>query len=159
MACVASPAPSLVLNGTLQARLVIEEEPAEPMTRDGAPVFRVARGNPDLENLTNTRPQSVISDSEAKQYACDIDVQHHSYSGRVNDGNIPLSIGSKLRYPYMNTEVTCETPCNCPNGSTWSPVYVDMPVFTAIAKAKDGTEDLYYVMDLIKTAVACACQR
>ncbi len=156
MACTAKARPALHLSGSLgdvTATLVVEEDPQAPVMEldgNGPMVFSVVRGSPDLTRISNERPLDIAKETTG-QPLCDIS---------------PISgfpqYDSPMRYPGVSLNpVTCGECNECPTGTTWSPVYATMPVFTAMYQATDNpdTEDLYYVMDIREYAVSCSCQK
>ena len=151
MACAGNARPSLHLNGSLgdlKATLVVEA-PAMKLDGDGPLVFGVVRGNSGLTRIPNERPPQNIPNGTSGQPLCDI-----------NDISV-TQYDQPMRYPGLLKPVTCGDCNDCPRGTTWAPVYVTMPVFTAMYQANDNpdTEDLYYVMDIRTYPITCSCQK
>ena len=64
-----------------------------------------------------------------------------------------------IRFPGILDMVTCGDCEDCPEGTTWAPVYVTMPVLTALYDVDDPLTDRRYVMDMVTTPVTCSCQK
>ncbi len=64
-----------------------------------------------------------------------------------------------IRFPGILNMVTCGDCEECIEGTTWAPVYVTMPVLTALYDVNDTITDRRYVMDMVTVQVTCSCQK
>ncbi len=125
---------------TLPASVELDDE--------GPVVFGVLSGDPELVRIPNERPPNITKEATG-QPLC-----------RVNVINDFQQYQTPMRYPGVLNSVQCGDCDECPEGTTWAPVYVTMPVLTAMCDENDPlTDQSYYVMDMVTVPVTCSCQR
>ncbi len=135
-------------NIVVKVGIEIEEIPpssVEEVDVEGPVVFSVVR-DPGAVHTLYERPPNVTTQAMGDPMCPIHDIRMPQYD-------------QPLRFPGILDMKTCGDCDECPSGLTWSPVYVEMPVLTALYDANDTLTDWRYVMDLVTVPVTCSCQR
>ncbi len=143
----ANPWPTERIHGTLgntKLTLSIKVEEIAPDNEEEPVVFQVVRG----VRLANERPVNFTEQGQAMgQPLCDINA--------ITDFQ---QYDQPMRYPGVLKPVQCGDCDKCPGNTTWTAVYVTMPVLTAMPDSNNTLADPYYVMDMVTVPITCSCQ-
>ena len=124
----------------------IHPAPVTEVNDEGPLVFRLESGDPGPVHTPNERPPSIAQETKG-QPQCEINVINNFQQYRP-----------PMRFPGVLNPVQCGDCDSCPDNTTWAPVYVKMPVLTAMFEANDTLTDRCYVMDIVTVPVTCSCQ-